>query len=111
MSNGDMCIHSNYMDVHGMIGMQVFVWWIGQIDSWLDCSFGRQTDEQIDGQMDRQTDRKTDRQIIDTQIDRAVKVALVDGGATHALRRGIKSELENAEPVMVELAHGSSLLP
>ena len=39
-----------------------------------------------------------------------VKVALVDGGATHALRRGAKSELENSEPVTVELAHGSTVL-
>ena len=39
-----------------------------------------------------------------------VKVALVDGGATHALRRGTKSELENAEKVTVELAHGSTVL-
>ena len=39
-----------------------------------------------------------------------VKVALVDGGATHALRRGTKSELENSEPVTVKLAHGSMVL-
>ena len=39
-----------------------------------------------------------------------VKVALVDGGATHALRRGTRSELENAEKVTVELAHGSTVL-
>ena len=40
-----------------------------------------------------------------------VKVALVDGGARHALRRGAKRfELENSEPVIVELAHGSTVL-
>ena len=39
-----------------------------------------------------------------------VKVALVDGGATHALRRGTKSELENSEQVIVKLAHGSMVL-
>ena len=37
-------------------------------------------------------------------------VALLDGGATHALRRGSAEELANAEPVQVELAHGSTML-
>lgn len=37
-------------------------------------------------------------------------VALLDGGATHALRQGRKDELEDAEPVQVELAHGSTVL-
>ena len=39
-----------------------------------------------------------------------VKVALVDGGATHALRRGTRAELADSEPVTVELAHGSVVL-
>ena len=32
---------------------------------------------------------------------------LLDGGATHALRRGTPQELETSDPVEVELAHGS----
>ena len=32
---------------------------------------------------------------------------LLDGGATHALRRGNPQELANSETVLVELAHGS----
>ena len=38
------------------------------------------------------------------------KVALVDGGATHALRQGSKHELKNATPVQVDLAHGATTL-
>ena len=33
------------------------------------------------------------------------KLALLDGGATHGLRRGLPHELEGAEMVTVELAH------
>ena len=43
-------------------------------------------------------------------VDEDQPVALVDGGATHALRRGTAAELEGAEPVVVELAHGSTTL-
>ena len=38
------------------------------------------------------------------------KVALVDGGATHALRRGTKEELARSKPISVELAKGSTTL-
>ena len=38
------------------------------------------------------------------------KLALLDGGATHGLRRGLPHELEGAEMVIVELAHGSTSL-
>eukprot|EP00438_Fugacium_kawagutii_P034049 Skav232724 [mRNA] locus=scaffold1843:794:1699:- [translate_table: standard] len=38
------------------------------------------------------------------------RVALLDGGATHALRQGAPAELQGAEPVEVELAHGSTVL-
>ena len=38
------------------------------------------------------------------------EVALLDGGATHALRRGSVEELDDAEPVQVELACGSTTL-
>ena len=38
------------------------------------------------------------------------KVALVDGGATHALRRGTKEELARSSPITVELAKGSTTL-
>ena len=38
------------------------------------------------------------------------KLALLDGGATHGLRRGQPHELEGAEVVTVELAHGSTSL-
>ena len=38
------------------------------------------------------------------------KLALLDGGATHGLRRGLPHELEGAEVVTVELAHGSTSL-
>jgi hypothetical protein len=38
------------------------------------------------------------------------KLALLDGGATHGLRRGLPHELEGAEMVTVELAHGSTSL-
>ena len=38
------------------------------------------------------------------------KVALVDGGATHALRRGTKEELARSRPISVELAKGSTTL-
>ena len=38
------------------------------------------------------------------------KLALLDGGATHGLRRGLPHELEGAEVVTVELAHGSTTL-
>lgn len=37
-------------------------------------------------------------------------VALVDGGATHALRRGTPEELQRADPVTVELACGTTTL-
>ena len=35
------------------------------------------------------------------------KLALLDGGATHGLRQGQPQELEGAEKVTVELAHGA----
>ena len=38
------------------------------------------------------------------------KLALLDGGATHGLRRRLPHELEGAEMVTVELAHGSTSL-
>ena len=38
------------------------------------------------------------------------KLALLDGGATHGLRRGLPHEFEGAEVVTVELAHGSTSL-
>lgn len=38
------------------------------------------------------------------------KVALVDGGATHALRRGTREELAKSSPITVELAKGSTTL-
>ena len=38
------------------------------------------------------------------------KVALLDGGATHALRQGSAAELREAQPVAVELAHGRTTL-
>ena len=38
------------------------------------------------------------------------KVALLDGGATHALRQGSAAELRDAQPVSVELAHGRTTL-
>ena len=38
------------------------------------------------------------------------KLALLDGGATHGLRRGLPHELEGAEMVTVELVHGSTSL-
>ena len=38
------------------------------------------------------------------------EVALLDGGATHSLRRGSDEELASVEPVQVELAHGSTML-
>ena len=37
-------------------------------------------------------------------------VALIDGGATHGLRTGRAEELDGAESVVVELAHGSTTL-
>eukprot|EP00435_Cladocopium_sp_Y103_P055960 s898_g18.t1 len=39
-----------------------------------------------------------------------LKLALLDGGATHGLRRGTADELAGAEMVTVELAHGSTTL-
>ena len=41
---------------------------------------------------------------------REEKVALIDGGATHPLRQGSELEIQEAEPVQVELAHGSTTL-
>ena len=38
------------------------------------------------------------------------RVALLDGGATHALRQGDCSELKGAEAVTVELACGTTTL-
>ena len=38
------------------------------------------------------------------------KVALLDGGATHAPRQGSAAELRDAQPVSVELAHGRTTL-
>ena len=38
------------------------------------------------------------------------KVALVDGEATHALRRGAQEELRKSKPITVELAKGSTTL-
>ena len=38
------------------------------------------------------------------------KVALLDGGATHALRQGSEKELLEAEPIEVELAYGKAVL-
>ena len=38
------------------------------------------------------------------------EVALLDGGATHALRKGSQAELDDAEPVQVELVCGSATL-
>ena len=38
------------------------------------------------------------------------KVALLDGGATHALRKGSVEELSEAEPIEVELAYGKATL-
>ena len=34
------------------------------------------------------------------------KVALLDGGATHALRQGSAAELRDGQPVSVEFVHG-----
>ena len=34
------------------------------------------------------------------------KVGLLDGGATHPLRHGSRKEIEEAEEVPVDLAHG-----
>ena len=41
---------------------------------------------------------------------REEKVAFIDGGATHPLRQGSKLEIQEAEPVQVELAHGLTTL-
>ena len=41
---------------------------------------------------------------------REEKVALIDGGATYPLRQGSELEIQEAEPVQVELAHGSTTL-
>ena len=38
------------------------------------------------------------------------RVALLDGGATHALRQGTPEELKGAQPVIVDLAHGRTTL-
>eukprot|EP00435_Cladocopium_sp_Y103_P048968 s1287_g14.t1 len=47
---------------------------------------------------------------VQPETKNGVRVALVDGGATHALRRGTAQELSEAEAVTVELAHGTTVL-
>ena len=42
--------------------------------------------------------------------DPDLKVGLLDGGATHPLRTGLPGELEKAELVPVDLAHGRASL-